>query len=58
MAEDISCILGKCKNGYQQKKRIMDEVKSMKRGEEEEEEGNKNKKDFDPNDKNGVIIML
>lgn len=54
MAEDINCILGKCKNVDQQN-RMMEEVKNMGRREGEEEmHKSHNHGDYDPHDKKGV----
>lgn len=50
MAEDITCLLGRCKNS-QHENRMMEETKKMARREENEEES---KGDYDVNDKKGV----
>jgi hypothetical protein len=57
MAEDINCLLGKCKN-VQQENRMMEEAKVMGRREETEmksKSSSTSKGDFTPGDKNGVI---
>lgn len=55
MAEDINCLLGKCKN-VQQENRMMEEAKVMGRREETElQTKSSSKGDFTPGDKNGVI---
>ena len=57
MAEDINCLLGKCKN-VQQENRMMEEAKVMGRREETEAQAqskSSSKGDFTPGDKNGVI---
>lgn len=51
MAEDITCLLGRCKNS-QHESRMMEEAKKMGRSEEESE--SKSKGDYDVNDKKGV----
>ena len=61
MAEDINCLLGKCKN-VQQENRMMEEAKVMKgrrSGEENSVESKSSSKGpvsgYSPGDKKGVI---
>ena len=62
MAEDINCLLGKCKN-VRQENRMMEEAKVMKgrrSGEENQVESKSSSKGakvdgYSPNDKKGVI---
>ena len=56
MAEDINCLLGKCKN-VQQENRMMEETKAMGRREEFTVKNKSTKGDYDPNDKKGVKII-
>ena len=55
MAENINCLLGKCKN-VQQENRMMEETKAMGRREEFKVKNKSTKGDYDPNDKKGVKI--
>ena len=58
MAEDINCLLGKCKN-VQQENRMMEEAKLMGRREESTvEHKTSNKGDYDVNDKKGVNKII
>lgn len=53
MAEDINCLLGKCKN-LDHENRMMEEAKKMARREENSMESKSSKGEYDPNDKKGV----
>ena len=60
MAEDINCLLGKCKN-VEQENKMMEEAKKMGRSEENTQENSEQKKPsksgYDVNDKKGVNII-
>jgi hypothetical protein len=56
MAEDINCLLGKCKN-VEQENKMMEEAKKMGRSEENSGEEKSSKSGYDVNDKKGVNII-